>query len=262
MESQQAQSQPVQQQPRAPGRRWGITLPLQGSPLAAQREMVAALPALGYTDAWSAEVSGVDAFTPLALASQWTSELRFGTAITSVYTRAPGVLAMSAATIADLAPGRFVLGIGTSSQIVVEQWNGIPFEKPYHRAADMLRFLRAALAREAVRCCAEAACLPHGAPVRLAGLVLVRQRPGNGNVVFCTVEDETGIANLVIWASLLDRFRRAILASRLLLVAGRVQRSTENVVHIIAERLEDRSAALAALAELPGAIMPRSRDFH
>jgi error-prone DNA polymerase len=128
--------------------------------------------------------------------------------------------------------------------------------------AHPLRFLRAALAREAVRCCAEAACLPHGAPVRLAGLVLVRQRPGNGNVVFCTVEDETGIANLVIWASLLDRFRRAILASRLLLVAGRVQRSTENVVHIIAERLEDRSAALAALAELPGAIMPRSRDFH
>src|ERR1019366_4935240 len=150
MESQQAQSQPVQQQPRAPGRRWGITLPLQGSPLAAQREMVAALPALGYTDAWSAEVSGVDAFTPLALASQWTSELRFGTAITSVYTRAPGVLAMSAATIADLAPGRFVLGIGTSSQIVVEQWNGIPFEKPYHRAADMLRFLRAALAGQRV----------------------------------------------------------------------------------------------------------------
>ena len=81
-------------------------------------------------------------------------------------------------------------------------------------------------------------------------------------MVFCTVEDETGIANLVIWASLLDRFRRAILASRLLLVAGRVQRSTENVVHIIADRLEDRSAALAALAELPGAIMPRSRDFH
>jgi probable F420-dependent oxidoreductase len=150
MESQQAQSQPVQQQPRAPGRRWGITLPLQGSPLAAQREMVAALPALGYTDAWSAEVSGVDAFTPLALASQWTSELRFGTAITSVYTRAPGVLAMSAATIADLAPGRFVLGIGTSSQIVVEQWNGIPFEKPYQRAADMLRFLRAALAGQRV----------------------------------------------------------------------------------------------------------------
>jgi probable F420-dependent oxidoreductase len=133
-----------------PGSRWGITLPLPGSPLAAQREIVAALPALGYTDAWSAEVNGVDAFTPLALASQWTSELRFGTAIVPVYTRAPGVLAMSAATIADLAPGRFVFGIGTSSQIVVEQWNGIPFEKPYQRARDMLRFLRAALAGEKV----------------------------------------------------------------------------------------------------------------
>jgi probable F420-dependent oxidoreductase len=131
-------------------KRWGITLPLQGMALADQREIVAGLPALGYTDAWSAEVNGTDAFTPLILAAGWASELRLGTAIVPIYTRGPGLLAMSAATLASLAPGRFMLGIGTSSPVIVEQWNGIEFAQPYQRARDMLRFLRRALAGEKV----------------------------------------------------------------------------------------------------------------
>jgi probable F420-dependent oxidoreductase len=126
--------------------RWGLTLPLTGMPLAAQKDLVTSLPELGYTDAWSAELNGADAFTPLTLASQWAPQLRLGTAIVGIYTRAPVALAVSAATLADLAPGRFVLGIGTSSKVAVEQWNGIPFEKPYQRSRDMLRFLREALA--------------------------------------------------------------------------------------------------------------------
>ena len=130
--------------------RWGITLPLQGYSLAAQRELVQALPDLGYTDAWSAELAGIDAFTPLVLASQWASQLRLGTAIAAIYTRGPALLAMTAATMADLAPGRFVLGIGTSTPVVVQEWNDIPFEAPYQRSADTLRFLRAALTGEKV----------------------------------------------------------------------------------------------------------------
>src|SRR5580658_7498128 len=126
--------------------RWGLTLPLSGLPLAAQKDLVAGLPELGYTDVWSAELNGIDGFTPLTLASQWAPELRLGTAIVGVYTRAPVSLAVQAGTLAALAPGRFVLGIGTSSQAAVEQWNGIPFEKPYQRSRDMLRFLREALA--------------------------------------------------------------------------------------------------------------------
>src|SRR5260370_5312777 len=126
--------------------RWGLTLPLTGMPLTNQRELVTSLPNLGYTDAWSAELNGVDAFTPLALASKWAPQLRLGTAIVGIYTRAPVALAVSAGTLASLAPGRFVMGIGTSSKVAVEQWNGIPFEKPYQRSRDMLRFLRAALA--------------------------------------------------------------------------------------------------------------------
>jgi len=99
--------------------RWGITLPLRGLPLPDQRDLVAALPDLGYTDAWSSEVNGADAFTPLAAAAQWTAGLRFGTAIAGIYTRGPALLAMDAATCASLAPGRFVLGIGTSSPVIV-----------------------------------------------------------------------------------------------------------------------------------------------
>jgi probable F420-dependent oxidoreductase len=130
--------------------RWGITLPLHGYALSEQREIIAALPDLGYTDAWSAELNGVDAFTPLILASQWADQLRLGTAIAAIYTRGPALLAMKAATLADLAPGRFVMGIGTSTPVVVEQWNAIPFDAPYQRSRDTLRFLRSALAGEKV----------------------------------------------------------------------------------------------------------------
>ena len=125
--------------------RWGLTLPLSGLPLAAQQDLVTGLPELGYTDVWSAELNGIDGFTPLTLASQWAPELRLGTAIVGIYTRAPVSLALQAGTLAALAPGKFVMGIGTSSQAAVEQWNGIPFEKPYQRSRDMLRFLREAL---------------------------------------------------------------------------------------------------------------------
>ncbi|TDV55292.1 LLM class F420-dependent oxidoreductase [Actinophytocola oryzae] len=125
--------------------RWGITLPLTGVPMATQRDLVRSLPDLGYTDVWSAETAGSDAFTPLALVAEWAPGLRLGTAIVPIYTRGPGLLAMQAAAIAELAPGRFVFGIGTSTPTIVTQWNSVPFEKPYARARDTIRFLRAAL---------------------------------------------------------------------------------------------------------------------
>ena len=142
--------------------------------------------------------------------------------------------------------------------------------------AHPLRFLRGTFASSGVLACAEATQLADGARVRVAGVVLVRQRPGNGNVVFATIEDETGIANVVVWASLMERFRREIVAARLLLVEGLVQRSPEDVVHVVAERLHDCSAALNDLSEDPPAApparapghprseraIPRSRDFR
>ncbi|GAA4052616.1 LLM class F420-dependent oxidoreductase [Nonomuraea soli] len=129
---------------------WGMTIPFYDRSLAGSKELIAELPALGYTDAWSAEVNGVDGFTPLALAAEWAPELRLGSAIVPVSTRGPGLLAMSAATLADLAPGRFVLGIGASSPAIVEQWNAGEFVKPYARTRDTLRFLKKALRGEKV----------------------------------------------------------------------------------------------------------------
>ncbi|PXY30522.1 LLM class F420-dependent oxidoreductase [Prauserella flavalba] len=131
-------------------RRWGLTVPLTGVPLPQHRELIERLPDLGYTDAWSAETAGTDAFSPLLLASQWAPRLRLGTAIVPVYTRGPGVIAMSAATLAECAPGKFVLGIGASSPVIVENWNAGAFTEPYARTRDTLRFLRAALAGEKV----------------------------------------------------------------------------------------------------------------
>jgi probable F420-dependent oxidoreductase len=130
--------------------RYGITIPFDGVPLPQQRDVIRSLPDLGYTDVWSAETDGADAFTPLALASEWAPTLRLGTAIVPVFTRGPATLASCAATLAAAAPGRFTLGVGSSSNVIVERWNGIPFESPYARVRDTVRFLRSAFAGEKV----------------------------------------------------------------------------------------------------------------
>ena len=130
--------------------RWGMTVPLSGVPLADHAAVYAALSAAGFTDLWSSEVAGTDAFTPLTLAAAWQPELRLGTAVAPVFTRGPALLAMTAAALAEAAPGRFSLGIGASSPVVVGDWNATDFTDPYGRSRDVLRFLRAALSGEAV----------------------------------------------------------------------------------------------------------------
>jgi probable F420-dependent oxidoreductase len=162
--------------------RWGITLPLRDTALDRQRDIVAALPDLGYTDAWSSEVNAADAFTPLAAATQWTAGLRFGNAVAGIFTRGPALLAMEAAALERLAPGRFVLGIGVSSQVVVSDWNGAELARPYQRARDTLHFLRAALAGEKVTASYDTFSVsgfrldpPPGQP---PGLALAALRPG------------------------------------------------------------------------------------
>ncbi|MDQ2838459.1 MAG: LLM class F420-dependent oxidoreductase [Actinomycetota bacterium] len=127
-----------------------MTVPVPGVGLAEHAELYRALPDWGYTDAWSSEVSGPDAFTPLALAAAWEPRLRLGTAIVPAFTRGPALIAQSAATLAAAAPGRFSLGLGASSPAIVEQWNGIAFDQPFRRTRDVLRFVKAALAGEQV----------------------------------------------------------------------------------------------------------------
>jgi probable F420-dependent oxidoreductase len=127
-----------------------LTIPLTGVPLPALAEVLRALPAWGYTDVWSSEVNGNDAFTPLALASVWEPTMRLGTAIVPAYTRGPALIAMTAATLANAAPGRFVLGLGSSSPAIVHDWNGYAFDQPYRKTRDVLRFVTRALAGERV----------------------------------------------------------------------------------------------------------------
>lgn len=132
-----------------PQKRWALSLPLDSFTLAEHAEIIREMARLGYTDAWSFEVDGTDCFSPLAVAAT-VSNMRLGTAIANVYTRGPATLAMSAAGIAELAPGRFCLGIGAGSQPIVESWNSGKFARPTVRVREMTQFLRKALAGERV----------------------------------------------------------------------------------------------------------------
>lgn len=134
----------------APYRGYGVTIPFGPGPLRAQQESIAELASLGYSDAWSAEADGYDGFTPLALASVWAPTLRLAPAIIPAYTRGPALLAQSVASMSQAAPGRFVLGLGSSSNVIVERWNGLSFDEPYRRVRDTIRFLRDALSGEKV----------------------------------------------------------------------------------------------------------------
>ena len=159
-----------------------------------------------------------------------------------------------------------------------------------------LQFLRARLAREGIRSCVEVNAARDGARLACAGAVLVRQRPGTGNAIFITIEDETGVVNALMWARDLEAQRAAVMAARLMVIQGEVQRSKEGVVHLMAKRVIDRTALLDVLDEIPPdrvgtpaprpplsprppsspesarhaspthprnvRILPRSRDFH
>jgi error-prone DNA polymerase len=150
-----------------------------------------------------------------------------------------------------------------------------------------MHFLRPVFAAEGVKSCAAISAARDGARIRTAGVVLIRQRPGKGNAIFVTLEDETGIANIIIWARLFERYRRQVMAARLMLVEGMLQKSPEGVIHVMAGRIFDRTAELGRLSATHDPdpplspadeflnpphprsghprnvrILPRSRDFH
>ena len=130
--------------------RYGITIPFDGVSLSEHRDWYSRLVELGYTDVWSAEVDGTDGFTPLALAAAWEPRLNLGLAVAPVFTRGPGLLAMTIAALAEVAGERLTIGLGASSQPVVERWNGITYERPFARTRDVLRFVNRALDGEKI----------------------------------------------------------------------------------------------------------------
>ncbi len=137
------------------------------------------------------------------------------------------------------------------------------------------QFLRPRFDAEGITRCAGVGDLKDGATVRCAGVVLVRQRPGEGTAIFITLSDETGVCNVVVWARTFALFRKEVMGARLLLAEGKVQKSPEGVVHLMAQRLIDRSADLKQLSgdavprHSPShrhprnvRVLPPSRDFH
>ena len=193
-------------------KKYGITVPLStAGPLAQQQEIISSLPDLGYTDAWSSESFATDGFTPLALTSVWAPQLRLGVAIAPVFTRGPALLAQTAASLAQAAPGRFVLGIGTSSDVIVERWNATAFDRPWHRVRDTIRFLRSALAGEKVTDDYEtfsvkgfrlAALPPEPVPILVAalrpGMLRLAASEGDGAILNWLSADDAGRVSAIV----------------------------------------------------------------
>ena len=122
-----------------------------------------------------------------------------------------------------------------------------------------LTFLRPLFRAEGVITAAELDRAKDGRRASVAGVVLVRQRPGKGNAIFITVEDETGVANALMWARDFEEYRRAVMASRLMVLHGVVQRSEEGVIHLMTTRVDDRSHELARLSSDYRPELPVSR---
>ncbi len=240
--------------------RYGMTVPFAG-PLHAQADRFRELADLGYTDAWTAEADAHDGLTPLALASVWAPDLRLGTAILPAFTRGPALLAQSAASLASAAPGRFVLGIGTSSNVIVERWNGIPFEEPYRRVRDTVRFLRAAFTGEKVTEAFESFDIrgfrlvdpPEQAPPMVVaalrgGMLRLAGREADGAVVN--------------WLSPTDAGRVSAIVREAALAAGRP--APEVAARIFVCPSDDRDRVLAEAKRLVAAYVnvPVYRAFH
>jgi len=125
-----------------------MTIPFTGVPLHELGPLVRRIEEVGYDSVWSAESTEFDGFTPLVVAAEHSERLRLVTGIVNGYTRGPALLAQTAAALADASNGRFVLGLGASSNVIVEHWNGIPFRRPLAKVAETVDYLRAVLAGE------------------------------------------------------------------------------------------------------------------
>jgi probable F420-dependent oxidoreductase len=129
-----------------PAARWGLTVPFAGVALAEHGDLFRLAQDAGYDDLWSAETNAYDGFTPLAAAAVHTDRMRLCTGIVNPFTRGPALLAQHAAALADLSRGRFVLGLGSSSNVIVERWNEVPFEKPLSKVRESVATMRTVLA--------------------------------------------------------------------------------------------------------------------
>ncbi|MFP5351364.1 MAG: LLM class F420-dependent oxidoreductase [Actinomycetota bacterium] len=132
------------------GERLGVTVPLPGFSVRGACELARRAEELGYTDAWSSEVSGPDGFSVASAVGATTDALRIGCAIAPAFSRPPALMAMSALAASQASDGRFVMGLGASTPTIVENWMGIPFDRPLTRMRETIEVVKQALAGEKV----------------------------------------------------------------------------------------------------------------
>ena len=243
--------------------RWGLSLPLPGVPLGQHRELLQAAERLGYTDAWSEDNGLADPFIMLALASTWTERLRLGTGIANVFTHGPATLAISALSLAEAAPGRFCLGLGSSSHAIVRDWNGFAFDKPLSRTRDVLALVREALGGQRVDRTLETASIrgfrlgrPAPAPVPL---YLAALRPG---MLRLAGQQADGVLLNLLGAA--DVPKVVAVVREAAKAAGRDPAGVEVVCRVVVALTDDREAAYAAARRGIAAYLntPVYRAFH
>lgn len=243
--------------------RWGVSLPLAGISLAAHKQPLQEAERLGYTDAWSLEVDSTDIFTPLALAAAWTERLRLGTAIASTFTRGPATLAESALSMTEAAPGRFVLGLGSSSHAVVRDWNGMAFERPLSRTRDVAALVREALTGSRVNRTLETAAMQgfrlsrpvtQPPPIYLAAL-----RAG-----MLRLAGETAEGVIINWLTPADVPKVVSVARDAAAAAGRDPAALEVVCRVFVCMHDDPEVARATARRVIAGYLnvPVYREFH
>jgi len=212
-------------------RRWALSVPFDGIALAEHGEIAREAERLGYADAWSLEADGIDCFAPLAVVGMATS-MRLGTAIANVYTRGPATLAMCAAGIAEIAPGRFCLGLGSGSQPIVEAWNGGTFARPATRVRETVQFLRRALAGERVVFRGETFAVDgfrlSRPPARPIPIYVAALRPG-----MLRVAGEVGDGAILNWLSAADVPKSVAVVHEAAQKAGRDPASIEITARLL-----------------------------
>jgi error-prone DNA polymerase len=237
--------------------------------------------------AWRAGLS-VRALVALADADAWNSlGLNRRDALWQIKGLGGEPLPLFAFAEAHLPPGHnlppsaqgeppVVLPVMTAGEQVLADYRHLGLSLKQHPAA----LLRGSFAADGIVPNAGLSQVPDGSRVTVAGIVLVRQQPGTASgVIFMTIEDETGVANIIVWRNVFERFRKNVLASRLIAVRGRVQRDDSGyVIHVVAERFTDLSHRLQDLVARPSQdineadeprgrprrppLLPASRDFH
>jgi len=191
---------------RAMDNRLGFTPPLLGTSVRASAELGREAEDLGYTDAWTAETSGPDAFSVAAAVAVSTTLMRIGCAIVPIYSRPPALIAMSALAVQQASDGRFCLGLGVSSPVIVGAWMGQRYEKPLTRMRETLAVVKKALAGEKVSFDGDTVRVagfrldgaPVEVPIYLAALgpkmLALAESDGDGIALYLATEDGIRIA--------------------------------------------------------------------